>query len=288
MTLRDEFFKYPFLDRTQVVIKHKDAFYDWVKAECDFEWKRREGDDSTIYLLEGTDYPDQYEKILKERYKQIFGRELHSFMRDDDKWPKDMSWEKFNEFFEYSIISGAIDLEPDMELLDEEFFEDPPKHIVAQLHLPVLKGSMKNITDFLYEEQANLFQNNTGETSVAHQIAIELGEYLGKYGYDVDMEYTGMTKEESESIKKSLNLNSGNTDKAIYPDIIVHKRGNNGNNLLAVEIRIEGHGRPADREYDMKKLEAYCKEMGYGYGVFLEFGADGIVEEIWVKKGKRV
>lgn len=286
MTMRDEYFDYPYLDRLPVIIKHKDAFYEWLKTALTESFTPHDKEDSTIYLLEGTDYEYQWVDILKENYMEMFGHELHSWLRDDKSWPKDMSWEKFNEFFSYSFSSGSVNMLPDVMLVDEGDYDEPGEVSPEQLHMPAMKALIKNIADHLYKVHGYLIENDLSERSVAHHMAMTMQAFLSDFGYDVDVEYNRMTDKQGKSIKKTLNIDTGNREKAVYPDIIAHRRGTDEGNLLAVEIKIQGH--PGDREFDLKKLEAYCKELGYAYGVFIELGKKGIVEEIWFKKGKKV
>jgi hypothetical protein len=57
----------------------------------------------------------------------------------------------------------------------------------------------------------------------------------------------------------------------VSPDVIIHKRASDASNLLVIEIKKTGH--PLDeKEYDFLKIRNYISEIGYHYGLYLEFG----------------
>ena len=58
----------------------------------------------------------------------------------------------------------------------------------------------------------------------------------------------------------------------MFPDIIIHKRGSNSNNLLAIEVKKSTSNISID--YDFMKLESYTESsdinsLKYKYGVFI-------------------
>lgn len=59
----------------------------------------------------------------------------------------------------------------------------------------------------------------------------------------------------------------------MFPDIIIHCRGNEDLNLLAVEIKKTSNKR--ERRFDTLKLQSFREEMGYKYTTFLELGVKG-------------
>lgn len=62
----------------------------------------------------------------------------------------------------------------------------------------------------------------------------------------------------------------GNT---VYPDIIVHHRGEQ-DNLLVVEAKKMGNHRGDD--HDFRKLIAFRRQLKYRYAVFLRLGTDRV------------
>jgi len=51
-----------------------------------------------------------YEEFLKNNYSDIFEEELNSWMSDPGLWPKNPTYEIFNEWFEVLVSDAVIDL----------------------------------------------------------------------------------------------------------------------------------------------------------------------------------
>src|SRR6266568_7377570 len=66
------------------------------------------------------------------------------------------------------------------------------------------------------------------------------------------------------------------TDRVV-PDIIVHKRGPQGPNLLAIEVKREGQ--PGE-ECDLAKLRGYISMIGYSYGFYVFFKTGFVADHI--------
>lgn len=118
-----------------------------------------------------------------------------------------------------------------------------------------------------------LIEHNLGERCIAHRFAIHLAEQFP--GWDIDCEYNRNGDELKEMPLseecKALLRKTGR----VFPDIIVHKRGGEGPNLLAVELKIEG--RPGE-ECDIAKLQGYISNIGYSCGLYVSFNS-GFVDD---------
>ena len=123
-----------------------------------------------------------------------------------------------------------------------------------------------------------LLEHNLGERCIAHRFAVHLAAQFPDW--DVDCEYNRngdqlkkmpLSDECRELLRK--------TDRVV-PDIIVHKRGAEGPNLLAIEVKREGQ--PGE-ECDRTKLEGYISMIGYSCGLYVSFNS-GYVEEHIAKK----
>ena len=85
-------------------------------------------------------------------------------------------------------------------------------------------------------------------------------------------------------------------ERSVYPDIIVHKRGSNANNLLVMEIKKSSSN--LSREFDIQKLKAYTRNefkedvLKYKYGVLVEIGVCDKSSEgpktLWFSEGKSI
>lgn len=117
----------------------------------------------------------------------------------------------------------------------------------------------------------NLLSIGTNERAITHRLACYLQAALP--AWDVDCEYNRDGREPKRAVLP-LSRVATNELKArtVYPDIIVHKRGPLGPNLLVIELKVDAAD--DDREWDLRKLRAYHDEFDYQHGVFIDIRID--------------
>lgn len=115
-----------------------------------------------------------------------------------------------------------------------------------------------------------LLSNDTSEQSISHKIAFYLQPLFNDY--NVDCEYNGdfdkqnnkksisVLKMDLEQIgllrsKEANDLEKEFTERAVFPDIIVHRRGTNNDNLCIVEVKKSTS--KVSYDYDYIKLRSY-------------------------------
>jgi hypothetical protein len=134
-----------------------------------------------------------------------------------------------------------------------------------------IAGALNRALDAFAERDKHLLAADASERSMSHQIAVHLAKEIP--GYDVDCEYN----RDGFDVKR-LHLGhrpaSDDDDEAVtvFPDIIVHRRGTNDDNLLVVEMN-----KAAARggfDYDYGKLQAFRAELKYTWAVHLVLGQD--------------
>ena len=154
---------------------------------------------------------------------------------------------------------------------------------------------LKKACEKLKAEDSYLLKNDLSERSIVFRFALYLSDEFKALKYNVDCEYNRLPVSKqgkfilslanklenlnqlSETERKKLfeNPMSDNPliSKKVFPDIIVHERGNNERNLLIIECKKSSNPEVKDREYDKFKLGRYLKsdELKYLYGVFIEF-----------------
>ena len=168
---------------------------------------------------------------------------------------------------------------------------------------------IKNIVLAAIEEltknDAFLLKNNISERSISHKLAVYLNDKFE--GYDVDCEYNGyanadnnkkyiiILRERAESL--GILRDSDNGDELIkryvYPDIIIHKRGENDNFLI---IEIKKSNSQVDINFDKEKIQRYTSaedenDLKYNLGAFivLPTGADDTFYSIeWYENGNQI
>ena len=131
--------------------------------------------------------------------------------------------------------------------------------------------------DKLREQDAFLLENNVNERSISHKLATYLQEVF--VGWNVDCEYN-RNHDNSRLIKELIRTvrDSGPDDehaRTVFPDIIVHRRGEPVN-LLVIEIKKSTNPDRDASNKDKEKLEAYKRQLGYQRALFLTLytGAD--------------
>jgi hypothetical protein len=120
-------------------------------------------------------------------------------------------------------------------------------------------------------ESLNLFMNHHGylveidvsERAITHKIAEAFeGMFGASAGYDVDCEYNRV---------RGHRIKCGNNGRRVYPDIVIHRRGQQNDNILAVEVKKRKAGTKAIIR-DQKKLEEYVRgQLRYKYGLSVVF-----------------
>lgn len=136
-----------------------------------------------------------------------------------------------------------------------------------------------------------LLINDVNERSITHRLAIYIENVFGKH-FEVDCEYNkncGHPSERktmdvlySELLRyrdcdriRQMNFDDNEmVERYVYPDIVIHKRGENTKNLLIIEVKKSSSQENSD--YDKLKLKAYTNQtsmngLHYKYGVFINF-----------------
>ena len=166
----------------------------------------------------------------------------------------------------------------------------------------VTAALMKVIDDDKY-----LLVHNISEPAISHRLAVYLEPKF--HGFNIDCEYNGNVDADNgrkyiqilNYVAKQLHMLRKGEDKqeysyrCVFPDIIIHKRGLNGNenNLLIIEVKKSSN--PNTGNWDNEKLirftsSEYDNHFNYQYGVFVRF----IVSEEpnysiqWYQNGQRL
>jgi len=124
----------------------------------------------------------------------------------------------------------------------------------------------------LCDKDPYLLQNDLNECSINHKLACYLQDYFPDW--DVDCEYNKNAEKVKELDLPKDKINWDDTEaKSVFPDIVIHKRGDEGPNLLVIEVKKSTN--KSDRKHDYNKLEAYGYELDYSCALFLEIGTRG-------------
>ena len=126
---------------------------------------------------------------------------------------------------------------------------------------------IKQALNLFYKKDKYLIDNNAHERSISHKLA----EYLRPMfpDYNVDCEYD-LHGDELKTLKGIKECFKRKKTERILPDIIIHERGPDVNNLAVIEIK----SRTKATDCDIRKLELMTLKDGqfrYDYGFLIQF-----------------
>jgi hypothetical protein len=108
-----------------------------------------------------------------------------------------------------------------------------------------------------------LLIHNVSERAITHRLAVYLEQTF--LGWHVDCEYN-RNVDAVKRIHRIIGRKLPEDD--VYPDIIVHRRGNHESNLLAIEVKKANN---LNTDWDIAKLLAYRREYHYQHALYLVF-----------------
>jgi len=145
----------------------------------------------------------------------------------------------------------------------------------------LLRGALSD----LEKHDAYLLSIRANERSITHRLAIHLERRLDEIapGWDVDCEYNRdgadpkrlyMQAERIARHATAVDLVQDEQGRTVIPDIIVHKRGKGGPNVLVIEVKREGSF-PADIDLDREKLRELRYQLHYEHAYLVLLGPSG-------------
>ena len=108
------------VNRSAITLKPKRPFLEWSKhddaeglAESVFEALHEE---PNVYLLPEYEDASSQQELLKEFWPGLFEAMLEGWVTDEACWPRNRTFEMFQEWFEIQMTSVVEDLDPDEPL----------------------------------------------------------------------------------------------------------------------------------------------------------------------------
>ena len=135
-----------------------------------------------------------------------------------------------------------------------------------------IETALGNAVDELIQSDRYLLEVDASERSISHHLAVYLAGQVPKF--NVDCEYNRDGFNPKSLYLGELPYTDALEDEAVtvFPDIIVHRRGSNEDNLLALEMKKANARR--DAEFDRRKLRAFRAQLHYRHAVHLVIGID--------------
>ncbi len=116
----------------------------------------------------------------------------------------------------------------------------------------------------LLSRDARLLEYDAAERAIAAKLACYMAPLFPEHDVDVEYNRHGL---DPKSLELPPNCEGGG-EKLVIPDIIVHRRGLDTDNLLVVEIKKETNRE--SRACDLAKIHAMKKQLGYTRGVLID------------------
>lgn len=133
-----------------------------------------------------------------------------------------------------------------------------------------------------------LLELDVGERTITQHLAKHLQRSFP--GWDVDCEYnrlgdihTVVAKSIPETRPEKTHGEEDPGMRSVFPDVIVHGRGNAKRNVLVIEVKKR---KQPSHDEDRAKLQLYKQSLGYQYACFVVFetGVDGCLLSVeWIE-----
>lgn len=120
----------------------------------------------------------------------------------------------------------------------------------------------------------HLLSVDASERSMTHRLAVHLIEQFPCYDIDCEYNRDGFDVKRLQLSEPPVPVGDDALDAVtVFPDIVVHRRGHNEDNLLVIEVKKRSS--TIGPAYDLKKLRAFKSELKYRHAVHLTIGLDG-------------
>jgi hypothetical protein len=148
----------------------------------------------------------------------------------------------------------------------------PPEPGLSLPNLYEVRDAVSRALANLQHDDADLFRLGVSERALVGALRGHLEREL--QGWHIDVEYNrhGNAPKYLRAYRALLSeagLDAPDRDYPITPDLVVHVRGTDKFNLLAMEVKKISNRQ--DRQYDHLKLQALREELRYRYTVMIEF-----------------
>jgi hypothetical protein len=119
----------------------------------------------------------------------------------------------------------------------------------------------------LLKSDSYLLEKNLSERCLTSRFAMHLQREFPKHVVDVEYNRDGLSPKRFRLPDACANYCEGE-EPLVVPDVIVHRRGRAGPNLLAIEVKKSTNREP--RACDQARLAAFRNQLGYIYGALVE------------------
>jgi hypothetical protein len=120
----------------------------------------------------------------------------------------------------------------------------------------------------LVEADRHLLENDLSERCLATRLAMYLQDLLPGQHVDVEYNRAGARPKRLNLPEDCANYWDDNGEALVVPDVIVHRRGAVGPNLLVIEMKKTSNRE--SRDCDRMRIRAFRDQLGYTFGALVE------------------
>jgi hypothetical protein len=120
----------------------------------------------------------------------------------------------------------------------------------------------------LEENDCYLLANDLSERCIAARLAMYLQPEFPEHHVDVEYNRLGPRVKRLHLPDECVRRPNRISDPAAIPDVIVHRRGEDGPNILVLELKKTSN--PAPRDCDRIRVVAFRDQLEYEFGALIE------------------
>lgn len=98
------------INRAALIVRPKAPFIAWVNGVENSNILPNADDEQTVYLIPEHDTPQEFEKILKKIWTDIFENQLAGWYLDESVWPEKRTLSIFKKWFQIECHTVIEDL----------------------------------------------------------------------------------------------------------------------------------------------------------------------------------
>jgi hypothetical protein len=127
-----------------------------------------------------------------------------------------------------------------------------------------LNNALRRLTD----NDRYLLEFDLSERCIASRLALYLQNEFPEHAVDVEYNRDGAVPKRLGLPEECANYRNPNGEALAVPDVIVHRRGPEGPNILVLELKKTTNRDP--RDCDRARVCALREQMGYSFGALIE------------------
>ncbi len=127
-----------------------------------------------------------------------------------------------------------------------------------------LNNAMRRVVD----NDRHLLENDLSERCIAARLALYLQAEFPDHDVDVEYNRLGDAVKRLRLPDECVRRRNRDGDPPAVPDVIVHKRGPAGPNILVLELKKTSS--PVSRQCDSVRIREFREQLGYEFGATIE------------------